>query len=247
MIVVERGRGAWSVSGAGGTLKVDGKSPGPYYCLAAAGVRKVGDTQLPSTINSRAVRAGVVAIQRALNRRQIKAPVSGVFDQNTKGAVVAFQLKYMPGESSWGGVGPETAKALFLHDVKVRSTAVGFEDWRAVCGIISSESSFDPGAVGYLDPDDLGLAQINGRSHPDMTEQQRLQPIPSIGFVATYLKNAMDTFGGNERDAIASYNLGAGGTRTWIRAGRPTPWVPAGSTTPRDVNAYIDKILSACA
>lgn len=241
-----RGRGAWAVSGLGGTLNVDGRSKGPYYCLAAAGVRKVGDIPAGSDINSRAVRAGVLAIQNALQRRQVPVKVTGVFDAQTKSAVAAFQREHMPGESDWGGVGPETAEALFHHDVKVRAQAAGLSEWWAVCGIAYHESTYDPGAVGYLDPSDLGLFQINGPAHPDMTEQQRLQPIPSIIFAAEYLIGARGSLGGNLRDAVASYNLGVGGARTWIRAGRPDTWTPTGSTTPRDVTGYIDGILSRC-
>lgn len=240
------GRGAWAVSGKGGTLQTDGKRPGPYYCLAASGTRKVGDIEKGADINGRAVKAGVVAIQRALGRRRFKVKVTGVFDAATKAAVAKFQSANMPGQNPWGGVGPETAKALFLWDVKVRGEAGGV-DWRAVCGIIQNESNYDPGAVGYLDPTDLGLAQINGRAHPDLTEEDRFQPMTAITFVVEYLTSAMETFHGNERDAVASYNLGAGGTRTWIKAGRPDMWTPAGAKTPRDVKGYIDRILSACA
>ena len=115
-----------------------------------------------------------------------------------------------------------------------------------VCGIVQNESGWDPGAVGYVKPVDIGLAQINGDSHPDMSERERLQPEFAFNFIISYLLNAMKALDGNLDDAIVSYNLGITGCKRWIAAGRPEIYTPPGSTT-RNVWAYIDRIKTACA
>jgi soluble lytic murein transglycosylase-like protein len=112
-----------------------------------------------------------------------------------------------------------------------------------VSGTITHESGWDAGAVGYTDPKDVGLAQINAEAHPEWDTDTRLQPYNAFRFVVAYYNESLDYFNGNVRDAIASYNLGRGGANSWIKAGRPDMWTPAGSTTPRNVKYYIDSIL----
>jgi soluble lytic murein transglycosylase-like protein len=145
----------------------------------------------------------------------------------------------------WPGVGPETSQALFSPDIKARCKKLGWADPAVVCGVIKNESNFDPGAVGFVDDSDLGLAQINGPAHPDSSEGERLQPIYSIDFVIGYLANATKALR-DEDLAIASYNLGLGGARTWDKAGRPNPYAPAPGAPARDVEAYIQRIKTAC-
>lgn len=246
------GRGAWPRGGAGGTLNAKGTGPGPYYVMAAHAVPWVGrlpSAPVPIDVNIRAVHGGVLAIQRALNRRLPGKPVNitGVFGPSTSEATKDFQetVPEKVGVAD-GVVGPKTCRALFLPDVKTWCEDAGFARWQLVCGIIANESNWDPGAVGYSDQSDLGLAQINGRSHPTITEAERLQPLRAVTFVREYLLNSLEVFDGNERDAVASYNLGVGGARSWIKVGRPDLWTPFNSTTPRRVRDYIDRILSAC-
>jgi len=240
-----RGRSAWPKTGVGGTLEWDGKTPGRYYCLAAPGMPLVGSGGWKSKDpNERAVHGAVLAIQRALNRRlRDKLEITGVFDSST--AQAASQFRRAIGQDGWGGIGPFTAKSLWLPELQAQCHRRGIEQWHVVCGVIQNESAWDPGAVGYVKPVDIGLAQINGDAHPDMTERERLSPTFAFGFVISYLLNAMRALDGNLDHAIASYNLGITGARRWIKEGCPEMYQPPGSV-PRNVPAYIARIKSAC-
>jgi peptidoglycan hydrolase-like protein with peptidoglycan-binding domain len=204
-----------------------------------------GQGKAKEDINVRAVHGGVKAIQEALNRRgNYGLEITGRYDVATKDAARAFRQSL--GEDAWGGVGPHTAKLLLLPDLQEVCTSKGLgEHWPVVCGVVQNESAWDPGAVGYIKPVDLGLAQINGDSHPDMSEKERLNPIFAFTFIVNYLTNAMRALDGNIDHAIASYNLGITGCKRWIAAGSPEMWTPSGST-PRNVPAYIERIKSAC-
>jgi len=123
--------------------------------------------------------------------------------------------------------------------------------WTVVYGFLANEGAFDPGAVGYYDEGDLGLAQINGRAHPELSVAARFDPIVAIQFNIDYLNNALKNLAGNLRDAVLSYNLGSYGITLWIKAGRPRYWNPTtrkSSPVPaegfRDTKAYIDNILN---
>lgn len=239
------GRGAWSVAGQGGTLNVGGKTAGPYYCLAV-GRPWVGTLGANPDANTRAVHGGVVAIQQALNAQNNAALlVDGLFGPATYRAVTAWQTKQPPSANTgiWGGVGPDSARALFVPQIKQLVT----DGWAYVVGgILNAESMWDPGAVGYIDDTDLGLAQINGPSHPDLSDAERLNPQVAIGFAHNQFLANLHYFGGDLRTAVAAYNLGQGGATTWKKAGSPAIWTPPGSTAARDVAGYIDRILTAC-
>ena len=114
----------------------------------------------------------------------------------------------------------------------------------AVCsGTIRRESLWDAGAVGYTDPRDVGLAQINADAHPEWDTKTRLEPMNAFNFIVDYYNESLEYFNGNVRDSVASYNLGRGGASQWIKAGRPDIWIPGGSSTARDVKGYIDSII----
>jgi len=152
-------------------------------------------------------------------------------------------------EGHRGGVGPETSERLLrpwlgktlsqlAHNVLVTATVVS--------GLVRTESQWDPGAVGYVDDRDLGLAQINADAHDNLSTDERLTPEVSFQFIIGYLNASLSMLGNNLRDAVASYNLGIGGTRAWIAAGRPELWAPAGTDPdkPRHVTTYIDAVLA---
>lgn len=237
------GRAAWPNSGAGGTKAYNNPAkPGPYYFIGS------GKLHPADSVDNYAVRQAVKSYQRALNRRlddKWTVVVSGRYDVATAEAVKHFQTKYAD-LVDWGGIGPDTSRALLLPDLlkAVRSEAKPNLTAAVVSGLIRHESGWDAGAVGYADPTDLGLAQINGPSHPKMTAADRLKPMTAFSFVIDYMNNALTQLDNNLRDAIASYNLGIGGARRWIGQGRPQFYTPSGSDTARDVWAYIDTVIS---
>lgn len=243
------GRGAWS--SVGGTLNYDGDGPGPYYRDGRRDTVDVGTYR--RNANERAVAGAVKAYQEALTRRiGIQLANDGVFGPVTKRAVKQFQE--LAGTTADGVVGPNTSKLLLFPDLRRRVNV--FRSYRPktadlltpvlVCGVISHESNWDAGAVGYLDERDVGLAQINAEAHPEWSEEERLDPELSFEFVSNYLHNALIYFDLDLNLAIASYNLGLGGATTWDNKGRPNPYTPAGSTTPRDMLHYIENIKTAC-
>ena len=239
------GRGAWPVSGAGGTKKYkDATRPGPYYFLGT-GAAPDGRVR---TNDEYAVYRAVVAYQAALNRR-INAGLAtdGLFGERTSEAVTVFQNQNSDQTGTpWGGIGPDTSKALLYPDLKkvVADNNNKLITPAIVSGTVNHESMWDVGAVGFLDDSDLGLAQINGTAHPDMTRAERLGPLVSFQFVIDYYDNALAQLNNNVRDAIASYNLGIGGAKRWISQNRPQFYTPQGETRARNVWEYIDSVLA---
>lgn len=230
----------WSTGGRGGTLNAAGTGPGPYYALKTSpAVQMVGANGgwTSDDVNVRAVRGGVLSIQRALNRRvKPKIQITGRYDIATSNTVRTFQQNSKLRKD--GVFDMNTARCLFTYDIQDAGLDIGFADWKVAWGIINTESQFDPGSVGYVDPTDLGIAQINGPSHPNMTERERLRVEDAIDFVFDYLENALAHFH-DMRDAIASYNLGIGGATNWINEKRPDVW------RNRNVKQYIDGIQGA--
>ena len=241
----------WSVSGRGGTLEFapDGSTrPGPYYMYAGPNASElVGDGVPTRDLNTRAVHYGVLAIQRALNRELEPGTVvvDGLFGRKTKAATIRWQQGQPSSHNvkPWGGIGPDSSKWLFMP-LLVRTVKTQLQ--KVVCGLVSHESMWDPGCVGYTDPDDNGLGQINLLSNPSVTEEQAFQPKVAFEYIEDILTARLETFDGNLGDAVASYNLGATGALAWIRAGRPDIWRPTSNSSPRNVRAYITNILSGC-
>jgi peptidoglycan hydrolase-like protein with peptidoglycan-binding domain len=242
------GRGAWSGSGRGGTLRRladESTPPGPYYLLATGGVPRVGsaarDTMRAGhtpSLDTLAVMYGVKAIQRLLNATGDWAlAIDGVFGRGTDNAVRVYQNNQRLTKD--GSVGPHTMKVLLLPHIR----KLGGVLWTTVYGLLKNEGAFDPGAVGTIDEHDLGLAQINGPAHPEMSMAQRFDPFVAIQFNVDYIHHAQAELG-NLRDAILAYNLGIGGVRTWISKGRPRYYSPDGGPV-RDTTAYVDHVLNA--
>lgn len=257
--MTENGRGAWPNRGYGGTKEIGRNNtvrPGPYY-LYAQGDRKVGGFGADSEfINRRAVHYAVKAIQRAVNREAIgmdNIEVDGVFGIGTEEGVRRWQESYTEQHPDsdltvWGGIGQASAKALFLP---LLNDVVSAKYRNIVCGYVLNEAGWDPGAVGYIDPGDLGLAQISAivRKDKGITEEDCFKPITAFKYIEQRFTEALETFDGVIRDAIVSYNLGDGGTRSWIRDGRPDMWDPSGFNDPsnmRCVKCYADRIEQGC-
>jgi hypothetical protein len=247
------GRGAWPGSGRGGTLNAKGTAPGPYYRAPADGatVEAPGLTAYralqsgnPAALDDLAVYYGVLAIQNVLRGLDGTVAADGVFGPRTGAAVKAFQTR--TGLAADGVVGPNTTKRMFQGAISAAAAASNVPA-KIVGGIAVTESSLDPGAVGYYDDNDLGLVQINGVAHPNVSVAARFTPAIALQWCADYLHTMLGKFGGRLDDAIAAYNLGEGGCRQWIAAERPDVWTPPYDTSgrARDVRGYIDRISTA--
>jgi peptidoglycan hydrolase-like protein with peptidoglycan-binding domain len=232
------GRGAWS--SVGGTLRSDGLAPGSYYRAPAGTMQMpgiVGYKAVQSSgtcdINSYAIYMGVKGIQRELAILD-----DGLFGPQTGAALKAWQAEHSLEPD--GVYGPASAKVMFAP--VARSVAAGVNTNPIVAKLtvahVGFESSWDPGAVGYVEPRDLGLGQINGPAHSDLTPQFRLTARYALSWVANFVYNNLEAMLWNERDAIAAYNLGVGGARSWVRAGRPDVWNNV------KVKQYIDGVLT---
>lgn len=245
-----QGRGAWTK--VGGTLKYDKvlkrTVPGPYYMVSVNSpmmglkVHKQLQAGITPDLNEYVVYLATKQIQKRLNAGGANLAVDGMLGPLTDGVIKAFQRAN--GVADDGVIGPFTAAQLVLPELR-RVCQVLNADGDIVAGFVKQESQFDLGAVGYFDSNDIGLGQINGPSHPDLTVEERVDIDVAVEFIATRYKSALGVFDGNIRDAIASYNLGFAGARSWINAGRPDIWTPVGSTVSRNVKAYIDGILGA--
>lgn len=117
-----------------------------------------------------------------------------------------------------GQVGPTTAKALFHARVSFIE-----EQYALTPGtlgkLITLESAWDPVAIGYSDPDDHGLVQINLRIHSDITVGQAFDPGFSVDWAARYMSQAQDRILREiniEKAARASYNVGVEYAKRWM-------------------------------
>jgi peptidoglycan hydrolase-like protein with peptidoglycan-binding domain len=190
-------------------------------------------------VNDYAVFMAIKAIQRV-----VKTLDDGLFGKDTAAAVTAYQKAN--GLKADGIVGPDTAKHMFggmLNRITPSTASVNSAlTHKAARGHVSLESQFDPGAVGVSTPDDLGLGQINGPSHPDLSIDDRLTPTTALPWIVNFVESNMSYMGvksstpeppmpssaaataavnlNQYTDAIAAYNLGKGGATLWRNAGR---------------------------
>lgn len=245
------GRGAWPATGKGGTLSLDGKTPGRFYRHAITPATTIGvnayraDREGTETdIDQYAVWRAAAAIQTELkDLGYLPTGIDGLWGKGTSDAVIAWQNRM--GLTPDGVYGPASAKAMFVPAIRRYAIAVDAAQanslTRIVTGTINLESGWDPGAVGS-DPNDLGLGQINGPAHPTMSVNDRLNPRLALPWIVRFIDGNLTYFKGDTDLAIAAYNLGRTGATRWRDAGKPDVWVVNGS--PRNIRDYINKILN---
>jgi len=214
---VRVGRGDWPTDGRGGTISADGTGFGPYYGVGAG--QKSPDGSTPDDIA--AVKAGVKAIQRALNWHQATAkpiPTDGIFSQTTRSALIAFQQQqqptinrdmYIPASehSPLGLVHKETSYALFMPIAD--RYAIKYTVPRGLLrGITTIESNWDPGAIGYYTNSDFGLCQWN-TTLAGITKDNALDPFWALDSTAHMMRTRIDAtdWGKNWIYVIAAHNV----------------------------------------
>ena len=246
------GRGAWPGSGIGGTLRSDGLGPGRFYRHpTSSSVKAPGfygwqadRTGGYVTLDQYAVWRAVLAVQVELaNQRLYSGLIDGLWQSELSAAVRTFQSRN--GLTVDGVYGPGTSRKLWEPVVRRYAAEVdsahAVDLGRIAVGTVALESMFDPGAVGG-DPNDLGFGQINGLAHPTLGVNDRLNPKVALPWVCRFIDGNLVYFRYDVDLAVAAYNLGRSGAQKWAAAGRPDVYVVGGK--PRDVRAYISKILT---
>ena len=192
----------------------------------------------------RAVHLGVLAIQRVLAER-VEFDYSsgpGIFGPRTDEAVRAFQKVYVAPAD--GIVGPNTMKALLRPFVSKAEMGYEIPD-HLLWGLIGQESGYDPGAVGYASPADLGLVQINTAVQTATTVEMAFDPSYAITWAAMRMRNAHDGFVRLYRTtdrlawdcAVANHNSPA-----WARQ-----WASTGVVPNTTISGYVTKVRTAAA
>jgi len=122
-----------------------------------------------------------------------------------------------------GQIGGGTAKELFRKRVNITE---GIYDLPA--GSLGKqlllESGYDPVAIGYADPSDHGLAQINLRIHTDVSVDEAFDPIFAVDWAARYIRDGYDQVAKAAdvmKAARAAYNVGNFYATEWMKAGFP--------------------------
>ncbi len=118
-----------------------------------------------------------------------------------------------------GVVGPTTARRLFKKRVWDASHKENIPALM-LCKQLNLESGYDPAAVGYVDPRDRGLAQINSYWHPEVTDDKAFDPAFSIPWAANYLSENFKALGDIDA-AVAAHNVGRFYARKWLDEGKP--------------------------
>ena len=122
-----------------------------------------------------------------------------------------------------GQVGPSTARELFRK--RTESFENIYELERGTLGkLVTLESAWDPVAVGYADPDDHGLVQINLLIHSDVSVEQAYDPDFALQWAASYMYSSERRIALEAnlfKAARASYNTGVEYAKRWMLAGFP--------------------------
>lgn len=234
------GRGGWKTRG------MPDNGTGFYQLLSpvqvGAATTKLDPTDPNynlSVLDYKAVHYGVKALQHRLNKMgYLPALVEdGHFGTTTHQAALWAQRKL--GVVVDGQIGPRTSAAMFWPSITYiarhtnRPTCTAAQLAQAVGGIASHESIFDPGAVGQLLIDDLGLVQINGPANPLMTFEDCFDYAKALTYCANRINAAYGTYQRLDY-AVASYFVPA-----WAEQ-----WAKTGIAPNPEIVAFVDYVLN---
>ena len=122
-----------------------------------------------------------------------------------------------------GKAGMKTLMELFRK--RVQTTETKYELSSGSIGkLLKLESGYDPVALGYVDPDDTGIAQINLRIHSSISVAQAYDPAFAIDWTGRYLSGQYDAIASRAnvmKAARAAYNVGNGNAYNWMMDGFP--------------------------
>lgn len=169
---------------------------------------------------------GCIAIKRELvyNGHQVASPDTPRIGGSADTAIRQYQRDH--GLEVDGVVGPHTAHVLWHKRIQAAQGTSHVPDDLA-CKLIHLESADDPGAIGYVDPQDYGLAQIHMPFHPEITVAMAFDPAFSIPYVARSLAGFAVAHGGDWEAAVASWNVGTAGAASWLGLHKPATGGPS--------------------
>lgn len=163
---------------------------------------------------------GVVAIKRELLAEHFTADGfrtdSPVLGDSADAVIKDFQKH--KGLVVDGVVGPNTTETLFAHLISYSEELKQIPD-RLAARLVKLESSEDPGAIGWSDPDDKGLCEINVVKRP-VTIAQAFDPHFAVPYLCTELAKVHIDL--KDWDAaLAAWNVGEYWASHWLAAGKP--------------------------
>lgn len=189
-------------------------------------------------MNYQAVHLAVKAIQARLKDMGF-APgltVTGTYDTATTTAVKAAQTYY--GLSVTGAFNSELSMLIWRQLLETQAARYGVKP-KYLWGIMFNESTADPGAVGYGNPPDSGLVQINTAAHEEVTPAMAYDPNYAFNYLASRLKrNFVVKYPGKgaalqEACSIAEWNAPA-----WA-----DQWYSTGVAPNTTISTYVSRVL----
>lgn len=214
------GRGAWSTIGMppNGTI---------YYELITPENVGFAGAKADADLSHRAVMFGAKALQTRINEMGYTPKLS---TDGQIGPLTAAGIKWLQQTLKIvadGEAGPTTLKYALWPVIK----AMPYIDVirHAVGGICQHESGYDPGAVGFSTPDDLGLVQINGPANPTLTEAQRFDYHFAFKYCADRLSVAYNTY------HVLDYAIASYASPLWAQQ-----WAKSGVAPNEDILKYVN-------
>jgi peptidoglycan hydrolase-like protein with peptidoglycan-binding domain len=168
--------------------------------------------------------AAILAIKRELVFNGFARPAMDV-DLLFYGEAVANSVKDFQkakGLVADGECGQVTLRELFRERILGAEIGRGLPAG-ALGRKIALESAFDPVAVGFSDPADKGIAQINTRIH-SILDRDAFNAVFSIHWAADYIwsqKKEIERRANTWKAARAAYNVGNYYATEWMLAGFP--------------------------
>jgi Transglycosylase SLT domain len=123
-----------------------------------------------------------------------------------------------------GTVGRQTYTSLIKHVVFAREVRFDIPN-HYLAGMVTQESGFDPVALGFIDPNDRGLLQINRVHHPDVSDQEAFNPRFAAEWGARRMATASNLFVGKttelQWDCAIAYHNNPTSAKEWFETEQP--------------------------
>jgi len=177
-----------------------------------------------ATIQSRVTE--IQSMIAACNGQQpVQAPANGTsFDQQLQGATGQLGVAASPATAGAPG------DSAYSAQIDAAAQKYGI-DPALLKGLIKQESGFNPNAGSSAGAQ--GLTQLMPGTARSLGCTNPLDPAQSIDAGARYLRQQLDTFGGDVRKALAAYNAGPGAVQ---RYGGVPPYA--------ETQNYVQKVMS---